>query len=101
MSHCATIDNMLVIRRLIWDSWNIDHIARHDVTPKEVDEACHSDHSVRETHEGRLMVISPARSGKLLAIVLAFKEEGVYYPITAWPASGKLRRIYKQEHGKE
>ena len=92
---------MVVIRHLIWDSWNIDHIARHDVTPEEVDEACHIDHSVRETHGGRLMVISPTRSGKLLAIVLAFKEEGIYYPVTAWPASGKLRRIYKQEHGKE
>ena len=75
---------------------------RHDVTPEEVEEACNGDHSIRETYGERLMIISPTRSGKLLAIVLAPKgDEGVYYPVTAWPASGKLRRYYEQEHGKE
>ena len=34
---------MIVIRRLIWDSWNITHIARHDVTPDEVEDVCHGD----------------------------------------------------------
>lgn len=92
---------MLIVRHLVWDSWNIDHIARHEVTPEEVDEACHGDHSIRETYEGRLMIIGPTGSGRLLAIVLAPKEVGVYYPVTAWPASGKLRRIYEQEHSKE
>ncbi len=29
---------MIVIRRLIWNSWNIEHIARHDVTPDEVED---------------------------------------------------------------
>lgn len=88
---------MLIIHRLVWDSWNIEHIARHSVTPKEVDEACHNENSVRETYGKRLMVIGPTKSGKLLAIILAFKAEGVYYPVTAWPASGKLRRLHQQE----
>ncbi len=45
------------------------------------------------------MIIGPTNNGKLLAIVLAPKEEqGMYYPITAWPASGKLKRYYQQEH---
>jgi hypothetical protein len=25
---------------LIWDDWNIEHIATHDVTDREVEEAC-------------------------------------------------------------
>jgi hypothetical protein len=29
---------MLFVRRLIWDTWNIAHIARHDVIPEEVEE---------------------------------------------------------------
>lgn len=70
--------------------------------PEEVEEACHGNYSIRETYGGRLMLIRPTRSGKLLAIVLAPKETaGVYYPVTAWPASGKLRRIYEQEHREE
>ena len=90
---------MHVVRQLVWDAWNIDHIARHGVTMDEVDEACHGEGSVRETYEGRLMIISPTQGGRLLAIVLAPKgAEGMYYPITAWPASGKIRRIYEQEH---
>lgn len=93
---------MLVIRKLVWDSWNIEHIAQHDVTPKEVEEACSGNYSVRETYGGRLMIISPTINGKLLAIVIAPKvKEGFYYPVTAWPASGKLRKIYEQEHKKE
>lgn len=28
-------------------------------------------------------------------------EPDVYYPITAYPASGKYRRMYEQEKGKE
>ncbi len=90
---------MLVIRQLVWDAWNIEHIAQHNVTVEEVEEACKGEYSIRETYGGRLLIISPTRNGKLLAIVLAPKEDGgIYYPITAWPASGKLRRIYKQEH---
>jgi hypothetical protein len=75
---------MLVVRKLVWDAWNIAHIARHNVAPEEVDEACHGNYSVRETYDGRLMLISPTRSGKLLAVVVAPKgAAGVYYPITA------------------
>lgn len=91
---------MLVVRRLVWDSWNIDHIAKHGVTRDEVNEACHGDYSIRESYGKRLIMISPTKGGRLLAIVLAFKEEGVYYPVTAWRASGKLHRIYEQEHVK-
>jgi uncharacterized protein len=89
---------MLVIRRLVWDAWNIDHIARHGVTRKEVNEACHGDYSIRESYGRRLIMISPTKNDRLPAIVLAFKEESVYYPVTAWYASVKLRRIYEQEH---
>jgi hypothetical protein len=74
---------MVVVRRLASDSWNSDHIAGHKLRPEEVEEACHGDYSIRETYGGRLMIISPTQNGKLLAIVLAHKEKGVYYPITA------------------
>jgi hypothetical protein len=93
---------MLVIRKLVWDTWNIEHIARHDVTPEEVEEACNGNYSIRETYGGRLMMISPTQNGRLLAIVLAPKTEaGAYYTVSAWTASGKLRRFYEEEHGNE
>ncbi len=32
---------MLAVRRLIWGPGNVAHIARHAVTPEEVEEVCH------------------------------------------------------------
>jgi len=28
------------IDELIWDDWNVEHIAGHDVEPEEVEEVC-------------------------------------------------------------
>jgi hypothetical protein len=38
---------MIFIRRLIWDAWNVAHIARHAVVPEEVEQVCHGDFIVR------------------------------------------------------
>ena len=93
---------MLDVRQLIWDTWNTEHIARHHVTPEEVKEACQNSPSVRQTYDDRVLVIGRTHKEQLLAIVLAPKaEKNTYYVVTAWPASGKLRRFYEQEHGKE
>ena len=92
---------MVIVQHLVWDEWNIDHIAHHGVEPKQVKEVCHGDHVIRETYGGRLMIIGQTKDGKLLAIVLAPKDKGVYYPVTAYVASGKLRHIYYLEKGKE
>ena len=46
--------NVINIRRLIWDAWNIAHIARHNVTPEEVEQVCHTDPVVQKEKKGRL-----------------------------------------------
>ncbi len=92
---------MVNVKRLVWDEWNVDHIARHGVVPKQVEEVCHGDHVIREAYGGRLMVIGYTKDKKLLAMVLAPKGKDEYYPVTAYPASGKLRLTYYQEKGKE
>lgn len=33
----------MIIRKLIWDEWNIEHIARHHVSPEEVEQICKSE----------------------------------------------------------
>jgi hypothetical protein len=91
---------MLVIRRLVWDNWNVAHIARHEVTPEEV---CHSEPVVQIGKKGRSLVFGPTLSGRMLAVVLDLEppEEGVYYPVTARPASRRERAIYTTERGGE
>jgi len=90
---------MLAIRRLIWDSWNIAHIARHHVIPEEVEAVCHGDYIVRQAYQGRLMLIGPTAAGRVLAVILDSQGEGLYYPVTARPADRKERRIWREERG--
>jgi uncharacterized DUF497 family protein len=91
---------MLFVRRLIWDTWNIAHIARHDVIPEEVEEVCHGQPMTSQTYNGRLRVVGPTRSRRMLTVILApTGEPGVYYPVTARPADRKERRGYEQQKG--
>jgi uncharacterized protein len=91
---------MLFVRRLIWDPWNMAHIARHDVIPDEVEEVCHGTPVTSATYNGRIRVIGPTQSHRMLTVILAPTDEpGVYYPVTARPADRKERRRYGEPRG--
>ena len=90
---------MIQIRRLVWDDWNVAHIIRHDVAPEEVEEVCNGEFIARGSYEGRVMLIGPTSSNRMLALVLAPRENGIYYTVTARPASRKERRLYQDEEG--
>ncbi len=89
---------MIIIPRLVWDSWNVAHIARHHVVPQEVDEVCHSDPVARAAKKGRLLIIGPTLRKRMLAVVLDKEKDG-YYVETARPADRKERWIYRHEKG--
>lgn len=90
---------MLRIKRLIWDEWNVAHLARHGVTPDQIEELCAGDPVVQEGHSGRILVFGPIKSGKMMTVVLDPEGDGVYYPVTARPASRRERSIYQQKKG--
>lgn len=92
---------MVTIRRLIWDPWNVAHIARHGVTPEEVEEACHAgDPYTDQGKQGRIRLLGLTVSGRMLAVILdPESEQGAYYPVTARAASRKERRLYRQQKG--
>jgi len=92
---------MTLVRWLIWDGWNVRHVARHKVTRDEVEEVCHGLFITREAYAGRLMLIGPTRADRTLAVVLEPVEEGVFYPVTARTASRKERRLYLDERLKD
>jgi len=91
----------LYIRLLIWDTWNVAHIARHEVTPEEVNEVCHGEFVAEEGYKGRIRFVGPTSAGWMLAVVLEPQGEDIYYPITARPASRKERRRYEEQYGGE
>ena len=89
--------DVIFIRGLTWDVWNVAHIARHDVTPDEVEEVCNGSPVAGRGYGGRILLVGPSRSGRMLAVVLAPEGNGIYYTITARPASRKERRKYQEE----
>ena len=92
---------MIFVRRLIWDAWNVAHIARHEVVSEEVEEVCHAGPFVSQTYGRRFRVVGPTRSGRMLTVILAPRGRGLYYPVTARPSSRKERDAYKKRAGGE
>lgn len=81
----------------MWDFWNVGHIFRHQVVSEEVEEVCHNRPVIWETYGGRLLVVGPTNSLRMLTAILAPIDDGVYYPVTARSASRQERRRYKAE----
>lgn len=87
---------MVTINKLIWDDFNIDHIAVHSVTVKQVEEICQGEFIARQTYNGRLLLTGPDSTGNLLSVVLAPEGNDEYYIVTARSAAKKERRDYRQ-----
>ncbi len=88
---------MVRVEGLDWDDWNVAHIAKHAVSPAEVEEFCRGEHIVRQAHSGRLMLIGSTAGGRLLAIILAPEAGDDFYPVTARPADRRERTDYRTE----
>lgn len=94
--------SVLNVKKLAWDAWNIAHVARHNVTPEEVEQVCHIDPVVQEGKKGRMLIFGPTKNGRMLTVILDPEgEKDVYYPVTAYKASKKLIKIYLDEKGGE
>ncbi len=87
-------------RRLVWDDWNLPHIVRHDVTPDEVEAACHAQPVFfKQSYKGRIMIFGMTPAGRLLAIVIGPVPDapaGTFYPFTARTAHRSERRDYER-----
>jgi uncharacterized DUF497 family protein len=82
---------------LIWDEGNIAHIARHNVLPAEVEQICHGSYIALAGKKGRLLVVGLTQKGRMITAALDPEpQEGIYYPVTARPASRKERRLYEE-----
>lgn len=88
------------IHRLIWPEERIDHIARHGVTPEEVEEVCFDRPLVlRAKAEGAnpvYHVLGQTAAGRYLFCVVIQFPDGNGYPVTARPMTDKEKRRYRQ-----
>ena len=89
--------SVILIRKLRWDDWNITHIARHKLTPEEVEDMCHKDPLIQAGKKSRILLIGPTAKSRMITVILDPEGKGKYYPVTARDASRKERKLYKEE----
>lgn len=82
---------MIVVTGLVWDEWNREHLARHDISPEEVEEVCHGKYKITESYRKRLLIVGKTKGGRKMAVVLSPEDRnlkhygnGIYYVITAF-----------------
>lgn len=90
------IREMVYVRELRWNPGVVAHVAQHDVTLDEVEEVRLGDPMSADAYAGRVMVIGPTNSGRMLAVIISHVDNDMYDVITARPASRKERRRYLQ-----
>jgi uncharacterized DUF497 family protein len=88
------------IYEFIWPGHRIEHVARHGVTPEEVEQVCFGKSLVRRVKsEGENPVYhirGQTRAGRyLLCIVIEFPD-GKGYPVTAREMTAKEKRRYRK-----
>ncbi len=93
---------VILVRKLIWDVWNIAHVARHHVDPDEVEAVCHGMPIIlRSKQKRRLILIGLTAEERMLAVVLEAKGGGRYYTITAYDANADDSALYYRLRGGE
>jgi len=82
---------MILVKGLIWDDWNKEHLAKHGITPEEVEEVCRSKYQAVKSYRGRIQLTGKTISEKRLTIILSPEDrslneygDGIYYLITAF-----------------
>lgn len=85
----------MIIKKLIWYEWNIDHIARHNVEPEEIEEVCKSKNLFERGRDGTYQMTGQTETGRYLTIILVHRTNG-FYPVTVRNASDAERKRFKK-----
>ena len=87
----------IIVRKLIWDAYNIEHIRKHNVRQDEVEEMAKNIVMHKKAKVGRYLILGRVGS-RILSVAVSKKATGVYYPVTARDAGKKERKnVYEKE----
>lgn len=92
------------IAGFIWDdaddeSGNVAHIARHGVSPEEVEEALINNPLVLRGTDGRYLAYGKSAEGRLLFVVFVRRGRGLIRPLTARAMTDRETRLYRRRRG--
>ena len=87
----------IVVKRLIWDKYNVEHIKKHNVTVEEVEYLAKNILAHKKAEKGRYLIIGRANL-RIITVIINRIGAGIYYPVTARDAAKKeRRRVYEKE----
>lgn len=87
----------IIIRELVFDEYNREHIKKHNVTEIEIVEAGKRLIYHRKTYKGRYLAIGRT-DVRLITLIIQREGTGRYFLITARDTSKKERRdVYEKE----
>lgn len=88
------------IEQLIWDEWNVEHIKKHNVTQKEIEEAVVSVVTHKKGYSRRILLIG--RTGtRIVSVVISKETMDRYYIVTARDADKKERKLVYEKEKKQ
>ena len=79
-----------------WDEDNIEHIARHGVSPEEVEEACYSKPFVLKGRQGTHLIYSQTDDGRYLLVVARYQGQGLIRAITARDMTDSEKKLCRE-----
>jgi uncharacterized protein len=83
-----------------WDDDNVEHLARHGITPDEVEELFDG-LTVRRRGgtdaRDRVRVLGRTAAGRYLALIVQQKSHGVIRPFTGWDMRPHERQLYDRQ----
>jgi uncharacterized DUF497 family protein len=86
--------------RFIWDYDNITHIALHNVTPQEVEDAMNGDTLDLEfqdwNDEERFSEVGATTTGRFLVVWMTWRDDGIRV-VTAYDAPRKVIKEYLED----
>ncbi len=87
----------IVIKKLVWDEHNVEHIKKHKVTVSEVEDLARNIAAHKKAKKGRYLIIGRV-GARILSVVMNRKGLGIYYPASSRDSDKKERRIlYEKE----
>lgn len=90
------------IKRIDWTSDRINHIARHNISPEEVEEAAFDSPCViqvlkqadRNPEQKIYRLLGRTSEGRYIVFIFIYEGHGVAYSVTARDMTPKERRYY-------
>lgn len=85
------------IKEFEWNENNIEHIARHGVSPDEVENVAFDDAPwIKKDRKGTRYMLGFTVAGRYLFTVYTLKNNGIAKVITSMDMDEKTRKLYKK-----